>query len=93
MPRRNLIVILAAAIVSMACYQAADHNPLGRSFSEIADLIERRFVGHVDRDAMWSAAVRGMIDSLNDPYSEFIDPKDAAELEGQLDQQFGGIGV
>ncbi len=93
MPRRNLIVILAVAAISLACYQAADHNRLGRSFSEIADLIERRYVGHVDRDALWTAAVHGMIDALKDPYSEYIEPKEAAELEGQLDQQFGGIGV
>lgn len=93
MPRRNIIVILAVAALSLACYQAADHNPLGRSFAEIADLIERRYVGHVDRSALWSAAVRGMIDALNDPYSEYIDPKEAAELEGLLDQEFGGIGV
>lgn len=93
MPRRNFIVILAVAAVSLACYQAADHNPLGRSFSEIADLIERRYVGQVDRSALWSGAVRGMIDTLNDPYSEYFDPKDAAQLEGLIDQQFGGIGV
>ncbi len=93
MPRRNLIVILAVAAVSLACYQAADHNPLGRSFSEIADLIERRYVGRVDRDELWAGAVRGMLESLNDPYSEYFAPNDAAQLEGELDQQFGGIGV
>ena len=40
MPRRNFLVILAVVLVSLFCYQAADRNPLGRSFSDVADLID-----------------------------------------------------
>ena len=66
------------------CYQTADRNPLGRSFSDVADLIEHRYVDHVDRNALWAGAVRGMLSELGDPYSEYIAPKEAAEFEELL---------
>jgi len=93
MPRRNYLTILAAIIVSIVCYKAADRNPLGRSFSEVADLVQRHYVGRVDRQALWAAGVRGMLSELGDPYSEYINPSEAAEFEEILNQEFGGIGI
>jgi carboxyl-terminal processing protease len=93
MPRRNYLLIFAAVVASIVCYRAADRNPLGRSFAEVADLIDRHYVGHVDRNALWSAAVRGMLTELGDPYSEYFAPKAAAEFEELLNQEFGGIGI
>src|SRR5579871_5356 len=91
MPRRNYLLILLVAAVSLVCYRAAD--PLARSFSEVANLVQRRYVDQVDRQSLWSAAVRGMIGELGDPYSEYIDPQEAAEFDKILNQEFGGIGI
>jgi len=91
MPRRNYLLILGVIVVAFLCYRAAD--PMARSFSEAANAIERRYVDHVDRRALWSSAVRGMIRELGDPYSEYIDPREASELEDVLDQKFAGIGI
>ncbi|HEY2882224.1 MAG TPA: S41 family peptidase, partial [Pirellulales bacterium] len=93
MPRRNYFLILCSAGLSLLCYQASDHNPLGRSFSEVADLVERRYVGKVDRSALWTGAVRGMLGELGDPYSIYIAPKEAADFEEMLSQEFAGIGI
>ena len=93
MPRRNLIVLLLAAAISLACYLVADHSQLSRSFAQIANIIEHRYVDQVDRQTLWAAAVRGMISKLGDPYSEYIEPTESAQLEKELNQQFGGIGV
>ena len=93
MPRRNFLTIRAAIAISIVCYLAADHNPLGRSFSEVADLVQRHYVGPVDRQALWAAGVRGMLNELGDPYSEYINPSEAAEFDEILNQEFGGIGI
>jgi carboxyl-terminal processing protease len=93
MPRRNYLTILAAIIISIVCYAAADRNPLGRSFSEVADLVQRHYVGRVDRQSLWAAGVRGMLGELGDPYSEYINPTEAAEFDEILNQEFGGIGI
>ncbi len=93
MPRRNLWIIFAVSVISLVCYRTADPNSLGRRFSEVADHIERRYVQSVDRNALWAAAVKGMVGQLDDPNSEYIEPQEAAELQEQLDQKFGGIGI
>ncbi len=93
MPRRNLIVLLLAAAVSLACYLVADHSQLSRSFAQISNIIEHRYVDRVDRQTLWAAAVRGMISKLGDPYSEYIEPAESAQLDKELNQQFAGIGV
>jgi carboxyl-terminal processing protease len=93
MPRRSVLVIFGVALLSLFCYQAADRNPLGRSFSDVADLIERRFVNDVDRTKLWSGAVRGMLGELDDPYSQYFPPREAKEFEAELTQEFGGIGI
>ncbi|HTQ38039.1 MAG TPA: S41 family peptidase [Pirellulales bacterium] len=91
MPRRNYLLVLGTAAIALLCYRAAD--PLALSFSEVANLVERQYVDPVDRQTLWSAAVRGMIGELGDPYSEYIDPEEASELEKILTQEFGGIGI
>jgi carboxyl-terminal processing protease len=93
MPRRNYLTIVAAVVISVVCYFAADRNPLGRSFSEVADLVQRHYVGRVDRQSLWAAGVRGMLNELGDPYSEYINPAEAAEFDAILNQEFGGIGI
>jgi carboxyl-terminal processing protease len=86
MPRRNYLTIVAAVVISVVCYFAADRNPLGRSFSEVADLVQRHYVGRVDRLSLWAAGVRGMLNELGDPYSEYINPAEAAEFDAILNQ-------
>jgi carboxyl-terminal processing protease len=93
MPRRNLLAIFGVALVSLVCYGSADRNPFGRYFAEVVDHIEQRYVDNVDRGKLWDAAVKGMIGELHDPYSRYIDPVEAAKLDEELEQEFGGIGI
>jgi len=38
-------------------------------------------------------AIRGMVDSLNDPYSVYLDKDDYQDLNAEIEGAFGGIGV
>ena len=50
--------------------------------------------GQVDRDGRSGPGrCGGMLGELGDPYSIYIDPKEAAEFEEALSQEFAGIGV
>jgi carboxyl-terminal processing protease len=93
MPRRNLLAICGAMLISLACYHTADRNPFGRYFSEVVDRIEHQYVEEVDRNKLWTAAVDGMIGELHDPYSHYDDPEDAKRLEEELEQKFAGVGL
>jgi carboxyl-terminal processing protease len=61
---------------------------------EVQDLISQYYIGEVPpAQTMEYGAVRGILSSVGDPYSVFLEPP-ARELESQsLDGEFGGIGV
>ncbi len=45
-----------------------------------------------DQDRVWAAA-KGLMSSLNDPYSVFFDPKDAKSFNEQIQGEFTGVGM
>ena len=48
----------------------------------------------INREMLSYAAIRGIMKSLNDPYSVFLDPKEYASLMEQMKGgSFGGIGI
>lgn len=46
-----------------------------------------------DREKMLQGAIEGMIKSLNDPYSDYLDPQETAEFEENLEGSYEGIGA
>jgi len=60
---------------------------------DVRGLITQRFVDEPDVDAMQMGAIRGMIESLNDPYTEYVPPRDRAEFQKNLMGEYVGIGA
>jgi carboxyl-terminal processing protease len=62
---------------------------------EAWSLVNREFYdpGRLDRQRMVYGAVRGMLQSLDDPYTLFMDPVHGRITEGDLRGSFGGVGV
>ena len=92
MPRRNLVLIFASAIICLVCYRTSARNPYGRYFEEVVEQINARYVKDVDQQSLFDAAVRGMMSEL-DENSAFIGRTDAPEFQQALDGEFGGIGI
>lgn len=64
-------------------------------FWKIWEAVRQR---HVDKDRltdvqMFYGAVKGMVASMDDPYSVFFDPRDAQEFADELAGTFEGIGA
>lgn len=57
--------------------------------------IEDAYVGrnNLDRKAMVYGAVSGMVKALNDPYTIFLDPKEAKKFKDDVSGSFEGIGA
>lgn len=55
--------------------------------------IERNYVKEVDRRKLVNAAIRGMMQDLEDPYSNYISPDDLSQFNQVLEQEFTGIGI
>lgn len=66
----------------------------GIILEEIYDILERTFVDKelLDERSMRDAAIRGAIDSLNDPYTEYISPADL-QLGDGFEATYQGIGA
>lgn len=48
---------------------------------------------HIDEDALFQAAVKGMVASLNDPYSNYFTPEEASGFTESISGEFEGIGA
>ena len=63
-------------------------------FWDTYDTIISRFAGGtVDRQAMIRGAIKGMVDSLGDPYSAYLTPDEYRQGLQDLSGQFEGIGA
>lgn len=61
--------------------------------SEIRKMILNRTVGPIDEKRLDEGAIRGMLQALDDPYSEFLPPAKLTELFRTVEGTLTGIGV
>ncbi|MBU9722257.1 MULTISPECIES: S41 family peptidase [Bacillaceae] len=62
-------------------------------FSTAFDLILDRYVEEVDSSKLLEGAISGMLETLDDPYSVYMDEVTAREFMESLDSSFEGIGA
>ena len=62
---------------------------------QTVNYINERWVGNVDtsKDKLYEAALRGMVKSLEDPYSEYLTAKELQDLNEGMDGVYGGVGM
>jgi carboxyl-terminal processing protease len=90
----SLVCILGVAVVgsTLAVTRSNDYaffDPL----LEVKGLLSQRFVEEPDTKAMQLAAIKGMVDALEDPYTVFVPSAETKEFEKELTGDFVGIGV
>jgi carboxyl-terminal processing protease len=92
MTTRNVRILAIVAIVCLFCYgNARRYRDLG-DLALAMDIIDQEYVDHPNRDKLYQAAMKGMIDSL-DPYSSYISIDSLKPFQQVFDQEFGGLGV
>ena len=92
MPRRNLLAILLALVVSFACYDRAAHNHYARTLATAMDIIETYYYEPVEERPLFENAMQGMVSRL-DPYSAYVNPTSLERLNRGIEQNFVGIGI
>nr|WP_253190266.1 S41 family peptidase [Paraburkholderia phenazinium] len=63
-----------------------------RLFAEVFGQIKQEYVDPVDDDKLLTAAIKGMVSSL-DPHSAYLDKTDFRDLQEQITGRFAGIGI
>ncbi len=63
-----------------------------RLLAEVFDQVEHNYVERVDDKKLLTAAIKGMVSSL-DPHSSYLDKNDYRELQEQTRGRFAGLGI
>lgn len=63
------------------------------SLNKAAELINNAYYEDVDQEKMYQGAIAGMVASLGDQYSWFVDEDSYKQLMSNLDGEYSGIGV
>ena len=56
-------------------------------------IVKSRYVEEVSADSLMAGAIKGMVKSLNDPHSIYMDAKTFKEFMIETEGSFGGVGI
>lgn len=103
MPHRQKVitVLLLITILSLTPITyglAADKSPSqvpsdAKFISDLKNFIKNNYVEDVSDLELIRGSIKGMVDALDDPYSEFFTPEAFKEFNETASGNFGGIGV
>lgn len=62
-------------------------------FHQVYQMISTEYVDEPDNKKLFYGAIRGMIESLGDPFTRFLDEEATSELQEMTSGKFVGIGV
>jgi carboxyl-terminal processing protease len=62
-------------------------------FHQVFQLVTTEFVDEPENKNLFYGAIRGMLNSLDDPYTRFLDEDASSELQEMTTGKFVGIGV
>ncbi|MEN0021457.1 MAG: S41 family peptidase, partial [Planctomycetota bacterium] len=91
----GLLAVLAVAVFGSTLRIAGVGNDY-EFFDPLIDmkhLIETRYVEEVDAAELRDAAIQGMIEHLDDPYTVYVPPADTSEFNKRLTGEYAGIGA
>jgi carboxyl-terminal processing protease len=103
MNRRWLISMLAVLGVFVAVVNAQFsqdtfereflNSAAGRAFMHSYSALKSNYLNEVDDDTIIQGAIKGMLEALNDPYTSYATPSQAARRNENLSGSFEGIGA
>ncbi|RQW21317.1 PDZ domain-containing protein [Bacillus sp. C1-1] len=70
-----------------------DDDELIEKFETALTTIENNYVSEVERTKLIEGAINGMVETLEDPFSDYMDVQSAANFQESLSSHFEGIGA
>ena len=93
--------IITAVVVGVFTYTVttalsstkSQEDTMTGKLSDVQELIHQLYYKEVDDDTLLDGAVHGMVQSLEDPYSEYYNEEEWVEFQKQQSGEYSGIGV
>ena len=95
-----LVVFLSAGITTFALAfgdekavtVATERSEFGKLYTAY-DTLKNNYYEKVDQDKLINGAINGMVESLDDPYSDYMDESEAKSFHDSISSSFEGIGA
>jgi carboxyl-terminal processing protease len=91
--RISLLGILGIAVLGSTLALSRRDYSFFDPLVDVKTIIAKRYVSEVDEQEMQQAALRGMVESLGDPFTVYVPPADVAEFAKSLTGDFVGVGI
>lgn len=89
-----VIVLLIFAVPQLVAEpRDKSSDDMLRVFEYVYHYIQNNYVEEVDPEVLMQGALKGMFESLEDPYSVYLSPSDMRDLMDTTEGEFGGIGL
>ena len=97
MPRPRTAAVTAILLVPIVAggflLQEVPVRQSARLFDQVFSIVTDRFVDSVSAASAYERAARGLVEQLDDPYSELLAPSAREEFGRQTNGRYGGIGM
>ena len=69
------------------------YTGLVKTLETFKAMIKQKYIGEVDEEQMIEGAIKGFVEGLGDPYTEYLPKEEMAEFTEETSGQYVGIGV
>ena len=73
--------------------QITNERGLTGTLKEFKSILEEKYVGEIDENALIEGALKGYVDAVGDPYTEYLTKEEMDELMEDTSGKYVGIGV
>jgi carboxyl-terminal processing protease len=87
------IIVVAPLVAGGFIAQERATQDGGRLLGQVLDLVQSRFVDSVDEAMLYEKAARGLVNQLQDPYSELLSPREMTQFNTTTGGRYGGLGM
>jgi carboxyl-terminal processing protease len=96
MQRYRLLLTILIIIISISQFSLsakAEGTDSSTKINEILQMIQTFHLSNASEEELTDAAIKGMVDSLNDPYTEYFTKEEQAKFLNAIDGGYLGIGI
>ncbi len=92
--------VFFTAIIASQCFAQSETSDKGlssfqylRKLNSVFEFVQQNYVDEVDPKILYEGAIKGLMSSLKDPYTAYLDPDTIRDLADTTNGKFGGVGL
>ena len=92
-----IVLFASQCFAQSASNSASEQSSKSRQYMELMsgvfDFVQRNYVDEIDPQVLYEGALKGMLDSLKDPYTVYLDKNSFRSISDTTSGAFGGVGL